>query len=241
MKPEENLMAFVDGELGAEEASFRAALAQDERLQEDVAREKELRRKLAALHGHVLNEDVPDRLTRLLVSQRAEPAPFRPLPFVKASGTSRPIGWWRNVTAIAASLVLGLFLGQAITDPSGKGSASVTATPNEQLALALETQLASAQRPGDPVVIGATFIGQEGQPCRTYEYAGSAGLACRSGGEWQLKLVAPGLGSQIPEYQQAGSASELVMQSAQNMLAEGPLNASAEREARDAGWARGTP
>ena len=240
MKPEEKLMAFVDGELGAEEASFRAALAQDERLQEEVARENELRQKLAGLHRDVLDEDVPDRLTRLLAPRQAEPAQLRP-PLLGRSTSPRSTGWWKNVTAIAASLVLGLFLGQAITDPSGEGGGPFTATPDEQLAVALETQLASAQTPGDPVLIGATFIGQEGQPCRTYEYAGSAGLACRSGGEWQLKLVAPGSGSQAAEYQQAGSASELVMQSAQDMLAVGPLDAAQERRARDAGWPRGTP
>ena len=240
MKPEEKLMAFVDGELGVDEAGFRAALAQDERLQDELARERALRSKLAGLHREVLDEDVPERLTRLLVPGQAAPTRLPP-PFLKRSVPSKPTGWWKNVTAIAASLVLGLFLGQAITGPGGEGVAPLTAMPDEQLAQALETQLASAQTAGDPVLIGATFIGQEGQPCRTYEYAGSAGLACRSGGEWQLKLVAPGSGSQTSEYQQAGSASELVMRSAQDMVAVGPLDAAQERQARDAGWRGGTP
>jgi hypothetical protein len=145
------------------------------------------------------------------------------------------------VTAIAASLVLGLFLGQTVLEPNDDSGNALALVPDEQLANALETQLASNQNPGDAIQIGATFIGLDGQPCRTYEAPNSAGLACRTGEEWKLKLVAPGVRSSNTEYQQAGSSSELVMRNAQEMLAEGPMTAEQEKQARDAGWPSATP
>jgi hypothetical protein len=144
------------------------------------------------------------------------------------------------VTAIAASLVLGLFIGQTVSEPD-TGAGTLMAVPDEQLALALETQLASTQSPADPVQIGVTFIGQDGQPCRTYEAPGSAGLACRSGADWQLKLVAPATGPRNSQYQQASSSSELVMRNAQELLLEGPFDSEREKQARDAGWSLKAP
>lgn len=241
MVGDEKLMAYVDGELPADERErIRAAIAQDESLQKAVAGEELLRRKLAELHSPVLEEDVPGRLTHLLESRQGSLPPLRGSSLAK-SGPGAPTRWWKNVTAIAASLVLGLFLGQALSDPAGDESGPVAAVAQGQLAKALETQLASSQTPADPVQIGATFIGRGGHPCRTYETSASAGLACRSGGEWRLKLIAPGAGTPSTEYQQAGSSAELVMRSAQELLAEGPMGAEQERQARDAGWPGSTP
>lgn len=242
MTAEEKLIAYVDGELSAEEReSFGAALAQDERLQAELAREELLRSQLADLHRSALDEEVPDRLKRLITPAPALPALRRSIatrgsvPRAPRAGRAR----WTNGAAIAASLVLGLFVGQTFTGPNGDAGVTVPSVAQGPLAQALETQLASSQTPDEAIQIGATFVGLDGQPCRTYEAPGSAGLACRSGGEWQLKLIAPGAESRNSEYQQAGSSSELVMRSAQEMLLEGPMDADQEMQARDAGWPGG--
>ena len=240
MTAEEKLMAFVDGELDREDdAVFRAALAQDPRLQDELVRERLLRRKLAQIHHDVLEEQVPSRLLETITADQSTVTPFRRVA-PRQSSFFGPGGWWKNVTAIAASLVLGLFLGQTFTG-SSDGDRDGLPGMNQQLAMALDTQLASSQTPDDPVQIGTTFIAATGEPCRTYETASVAGLACRSQGEWQLKLVAPGVARSTSGYQQAGSSSEVVLRNAQDMLRDGPFDAEQERQARDAGWPDGAP
>jgi len=239
MTVEEKLIAYVDGELSPEEReSFTRALAQDEGLRAELARQQELRTRISELHKSALDEEVPDRLTGLLTS------PPR-LPRLRKEGPSRTRSSqqrrskWTNLSAVAASLGIGLFMGQTMTTSGEGGSGAVPLIVEGPLAKALDTQLASSQTAEDDIQIGVSFVAMDGQPCRTYETAGSAGLACRSGGEWRLKLIAPGEGPARSEYQQAGSSSELILQSAQEMLRDGPMDPEQEQQARDAGWTAG--
>lgn len=229
MITEDKLMAYVDGEVSAaDRGAIDAALAQDVRLRSAVADERRMRRSLSALYDPALEEQVPERLRRLL-----EPADDRVVPLRRLAAVAAPRGLWQNLTAIAASLVLGVMLGQTLLDGGGE---AVGLPAQGELAAALETQLAATQTPADPIQLGISFVGPEGQPCRTFESSEAAGLACRSGGEWALRLLAPRAASPGSEYQRAGSASALVMDSAQELIVGGPMDAREERAARDAGW-----
>jgi hypothetical protein len=230
MITEEKLMAYVDGEIPAgEREAVEAAIAGDDRLKKALAGEKRLRRALAELYGPALEEELPESLTRLL-----GPHENRVVPLKKPSVTS-PVWGWGSLAAMAASLVLGVFLGFGLDRvPSEEDEAGLRV--EGQLATALQTQLASTQSPAAPIQVGISFIGPDGQPCRTFESSEAAGLACRSGENWQLRLLAPGGNSRRSEYQQAGSASSLVMSSAQELIVGEPMNARQERQARDAGW-----
>lgn len=228
---DELLMAYVDGELSPEDRSaMERKLAGDRRLQRAMAQERSLRSKIAETYDPVLAEEVPERLVRLFDRPRPRVLAF-PRPNLASSG------WrWQHLIAMAASLALALFLGYGLTttgDPAEDESGYRIAAPTAE---ALDVQLASAQSPTAPVQIGVSFVGPGGEPCRTFEVSEGAGLACRSGTEWELRLFASGTASSGAEYQIAASASAEVMGGVQELIAGEPMDARQERQARDAGW-----
>lgn len=226
------LMAYADGELtGDDRDAVESALAENPEVQEALAEELLLRRSLSTLYGPALNEEPPTRLTRLLKQSASErPSAMQHKPPVRRN-------WWRNVTAIAATLVFGILLGRGLPTDSLPISPDRAFAVNGEVARALDVQLASTQEPGAPVQIGTSFIGPGGSACRSFRTEGAVGLACRDDGRWVLRLVAPFERSGGFEYQQAGSASALIMQSAQELMASGPMDAVEEQAARDSGWA----
>jgi hypothetical protein len=135
--------------------------------------------------------------------------------------------------AIAASLALGLTIGLRPWMPAEpvavSGGALVAAGP---LAAALDTQLASNQPAEAPVRIGLSFRDRSGRYCRSFESGAVDGIGCRTGGDWRLEHTAPG--SAGTAYRQASSGSLAV--AAADMMAGDPLDAAAERAARDRGW-----
>ncbi|MEO6217393.1 MAG: hypothetical protein ABIO86_15290 [Sphingomonas sp.] len=62
------------------------------------------------------------------------------------------------------------------------------------------------------------------------------GIACRDRDQWVLRETRSPLHSNGTDYRQAGSADAPLMASAQAMMKGDPLDAAAERRARDAGW-----
>ena len=233
---EETLMAYADGELADEDRSrVEAALLDNGRVQGALADEWRLRRSLLELYDPVMSEEVPERLKRLLQ------APAIPFPSVSAQGSPIRRTAWQEVVAMAAALVLGIFVGHGLGADSPSPAESTERVADGKLAQALDVQLASAQSPDAPIQVGISFTGPEGQPCRSFRSPDTVGLACRADGEWALRLLAPFEGSRSSEYQQAGSATALVMTSAQELMVGEPMDAAEERRARDSGWARSEP
>lgn len=227
---EDMLMAFADGELDEiARARVERALAEDEGLRARLETQQRLRARLAAHYAP--SEDVPERFRAMLETNVVALPPA-------SAPDRRPL--WQALTAIAATLVLGIAVGRTLP----WGAAGPVGTENGMmvargfLADALETQLASAQAPGDAARIGISFTGADGRICRTFESASLAGLACRGDDNWQLVMTAAGSGARRSEYRQAGSGSALILQAAQDMISGEPLDAEAERRARDAGWRR---
>jgi anti-sigma factor RsiW len=182
----EKLMAYVDGELPAEErAAIDAELADNEPLRRAVAEERLLRRAFAQTYDPALEEPIPEPVARLLAGTDSRVVPFkRPPP--------APPRWhWQSFTAIAASLVLGVVLGSSLGLTGGGSQDQAGLGVDGELAAALETQLASTQTPASPIQVGISFVGADGRPCRTFETSQAAGLACRAGPEWDLRLLAP--------------------------------------------------
>jgi hypothetical protein len=236
MITQEQLMSYVDGEASAEtRAEVEAALAADETLRRRIAEERRLRRHMANLYAPALTEPVPDRLTGLFRGEETNVVAFkRPNPAPSPS----PWRWLSTAAAVAASLVLGVFVGQQLDMRQAGAQEASMLRAQGPLATALQTELASSQSAAAPIRIGISFTGPAGQPCRTFETDAAAGLACRSDGEWRLALLASTPGPRASEYQQAGSAAGLVMSAAQEMIVGEPMTAAQERQARDAGWPR---
>jgi hypothetical protein len=217
------LMAFLDGELDEmTRVRVERALAADADLRARLDVQHRLRARLAAHYGPAIEEEVPARFRAMLDSNVV---PFR---------RARPL--WQTFAALAATLVLGLALGSRLPAPGGpvgieKGQMVAQGT----LADALETQLASAQGPGAATRIGVTFADADGRLCRTFEGEVS-GLACRGDQGWQLMMTGAGAHGQREGYRQAASGDPRILAAAQEMMAGEPLDAAAERRARDRGW-----
>ena len=233
---EEQIIAYVDGELGPLEAlRFERAMGEDTALAAAVGRHRRLREAVASHFAPVAAEPVPDHLRRLIDRD----------PKVIAF-PARARGWRAGqggYAALAATLVAGLILGQllprAMEGPVGERGGRLIA--QGALASALDAQLASAQGPDAPYRIGVSFRAGDGRYCRSFEGGAGAGLGCRSDQGWALERFIAGSPVRGGDYRQAGASAAEIGAAAQEMMAGEPLDAEAERRARDAGWPIGRP
>ena len=69
-------------------------------------------------------------------------------------------------------------------------------------------------------------------------FEGSAidGIACHEKDGWALRRTGTRTGDGSGEYRQAGAGDPALFAAAQDMMADGPLDAGAERAARARGW-----
>lgn len=260
----EELMAYADGELaGADAARIEAALSADPALAREVAAHRALRARLKGQLDPVRDEPVPDALSAMIAAAAREdehgaarPAQAeRPkvisLAYVREerarkraertqeATTPPPAGLrWGNGLAIAASLVLGLFLGTQV--PIGKGAVRESdgaLVASGALALGLESRLAANQASDDaPLRILTSFRRGDGDYCRVFDNSATAGIACKDDDRWILeRTMASGAGTR-GAYRQAGSAEAELMAAAQDMAQGAPLDAEGEARAKARGW-----
>lgn len=230
------LMAFVDGELDdVGRTRVERALAGDPDLQARLEVQQRLRARLAAHYGPTAEEDAPERFRAMLETNV--------VPFPAATPRAgRPL--WQTLTALAATLVLGLVIGRTLLAPAPDGPIAVeggTMVARGELAAALDTQLASAQPRDAATRIGVTFARNDGRACRTFDSQAATGIACRNDSGWQVMMTAAGAGGPRADYRQAGSENLIIQQAAQEMMAGEPYDDAAERRARDSGWRRIAP
>ena len=224
MTPDDaTLMAYADGELDALTAKrVERAIAADPALADVVAAHRALRDRLGQAFGTVAEEPVPARFAAMLTSNVA---PIRP------PEAARPRRWIEAI-AVAASLILAVAIGhQWQSGPIRVSGDRVVASGS--LGHALDTQLASVS--GDTRML-VSFRDDRGSYCRVFASGAVDGIACRDQGDWVLRETRSPLHAGATDYRQAGSADAPLMASAQDMMKGDPLDAAAERRARDAGW-----
>ena len=230
----EELMAYADGELeGADKARVEAALADAPDLQARVEKHRALRGSLAVAYAPVLDEPVPARLVN---AAKAAPVVDNVVP-IGAARARRPWGV-REWGAMAASLVVGLLVGaQALRPDAGPIVASDGALEARgALARALDTQLAADN---GAVRIGVTFRTQAGETCRTFAADAGAlnGLACHEDARWRVDMAMRGEARPATEFSTAGSETPAaVLSRVEALIAGDPLDAAAEKAARDRRW-----
>lgn len=225
MTRDERLVAYADGELSGEQlAQFEAELAADPGLAQAVEGHRALARRLSAAYAPVLDEPVPSRLTSAV---RQQPVARR-----------GPPQW----AAMAACLVAGVAAGVGLARFSGPQPGPLLArdgvlTAAGPLETALTAQLAAQT---GPIKLGLTFKTSAGRYCRTFQSPEDrlAGLACREPGGWTLQATARMAPQQAQgEYRTAGSETPgAVLAAVDSLIAGAPLDAAAERAARDSGW-----
>lgn len=219
------LMAYADGELGPIEARrVERAIADDPALAAEVARHQALKVTLCRAFAPVAGADAPPRIAAIL----RDAAKVTPLHAGQPSATPKWLG------AIAASLVIGLFVGQALprlAKESGIAMEAGQVVARGEVARALDTQLASTQAAGASVRIGVTFRDASGALCRSFEQDTIAGIACEGGNDWRLARLYGGVEVQATDFRQAGSSSAAMMADAQAMMIGEPLDATNEEAA----------
>ncbi len=221
---DETLMAYADGELDAAlRVAIEAEMARDPELARAVERHRKLAARLRSAYDGVLEEHVPARLVSLV--EPRTPVAARP-------GSLRPVVWYAMAASIVFAVLLGLLLARDPAGPYETTGAGLVA--RGRLAHGLDTQLASA--PGGGVVrIGTSFRHRDGAYCRTFTYdQRDTGLACRRAGNWIVEALAS---TEFPDGEVRTAASMAEVLRAVDAAIEGePLDAAAEKAARDAGW-----
>lgn len=248
----EDLIAYADGELSGEnKARVEAEIAADPALAREVEAEQALRSRLSAHFAPLVDEPVPDAWLRI-IERATTPRPANDsdaspnaarivsLDEVREARDKTAVRWripaWGTGMAMAASLALGLLIGQpwqASQEPVAmRGNVLVA---ESDLAKALDSQLADA--PGSTQWrVMASFPRQGGGYCRVFGGAAAGGIACQEGDEWRIQHLVPGTSSQTSAYRQAGSDTSGLMALAQDMAAGDPLDAMGERAAMAKGW-----
>ncbi len=240
--------AYADGALDAEtSAQIEADSRRDAALAARIAQQRELRTRLRAEFDPVLEESIPRRLLDAL----AGPAPgaaVRPIGTARTErARARPVWAMREWGAIAATLLLGVLVGQLAFHRS-----SSPPIETEQgrfvaagfLDTALSTQLAGAAPEGAAARIGLSFRAASGEYCRTFGLQTGGGVACRRNGRWAVELLD---GAAAPPgapggFRQASSALSPAMLGAINALGAGdPLTAEEEKQRVGSGWDMSRP
>lgn len=218
----ERLMAYVDGELGAEaRRAFEAEMAADPSLAAEVQAHRSLAAQLADAYAPVLGEPVPLRLT-LATEAANDPQPLR-----------RP---WLPWAAMAACLAVGVIAGRMTVGPPPGVTVGDELSGRTELARALDRQLAA--EPG-AIRIGLTFRDTAGRYCRTFQSGPDslAGLACRSDDGWRLQTATAWAPSLSPTYRTAGSDTPPAVLAAVDQAIRGEtFDSVQEKAARDADW-----
>lgn len=222
MERDERLMAYVDGELaGAERAAFEQELAADSELQREVARQQSLRSRLSAAFDPVLEEPVP---LQLALAAEAANARVRVWPA-------------KQWAAMAACLALGAVVGRAALPEAGPlATRDGALVARGALAKALDQKLAAD---AGPVRVGLSFRSTDGRYCRTFQSAPDklAGVACREPQGWTARALAAWSPAAQAGYRTAGSETPApVLAAVDGLIAGAPLDAAAERAARDHRW-----
>ncbi len=242
---DETLMAFADGEL--DESTRRLveqAMRQDPEVAAKVARHKALRSKVFGAFAHTLDEPVPAHL-----KQATQPSKVVRLDAVRAArreALARRRWSWPEWGALAATLVVGVLAGvfglkgvqgePQLATVVGKDGALVA---QGRLAQALSQQLASAPAADSGIRMGVSFVARDGAYCRSFMLGAAGGLACRSGAEWKVPVMAETAGGVSGAYRQAGGElPAVVLEAIDQRIAGQALDASAEQAAVQQGWKR---
>ena len=228
MTDEEEFFAWLDGELdGAAAARVEARVAADPGLAAEARAHRALGEQLRGAFDPLMAAPVPDRIGAAPIDfsaarQRREARPI-----------SRATQWMAMAATLAIGIVTGTILAPESSGPVTRENGALVASA--ELEDALYTRLASAPV-GDGVRIGLTFRDAAGDLCRSFEDQATSGLACRAGGDWRIR----GMFHQAREgggnYRMAVGGDPRLAALIEETIAGEPLDASAERAAKERGW-----
>lgn len=222
---DEQLMAYADGALSADEAArIEAAIAADPALRQQVEAHRALRAAIAQAYGTILAQPPPQRLTDAV-----------------ERGGPRLLPAW---SAVAAALVVGVSAGIGGWS-LGQGGLTGGAGGLEArgaLKAELDDGLTSLpQAPNKLVRVGLSYRTANGY-CRTFSIQNQrpwTGVACRAENGWIIQTalhIAPAAGANTAYRQAASGLPAPLLQTIEDTIIGAPLNADQEAAAKAAGW-----
>jgi anti-sigma factor RsiW len=233
MGGDERFFAWLDSELaGAEADAMAAKVAAEPELQRLAAQHRGLRERLEVAFGPIAEEPVPEGLLAAARDRQPEIVDLSPARHARGARRWALPQWAAMAATLAVGILVGSFAFQREGAPVELANDKIYAAAS--LDRALDTQLASA--PSGDIRIGLTFRSRSGTLCRSFTGPASSGLACRDGERWQVRgLFAAPEGQQGP-YRMASGLNPNLASMIDSSMADEPLDAAAERAARDSGW-----
>ena len=234
MVSDEDFFAWLDGELGGDEAErVAAAVEADPELAAKAERHRAMQARLGRAFAGVAEAPVPEQLSAAARPRSAEVIDFAPAPRSKPSGRRPSLPQW---AALAATLAVGIFVGTMVPERSQAPVSSQGGVLYAAAALdeALDAQLAGGA--SGPVRVGMSFRDRSGAICRTFIDDGSSGLACRSGERWRLRGLFAAPEGQTGAYRMAAGTDPALAALVASSIAGEPFDAAQEQAAKRAGW-----
>jgi hypothetical protein len=236
MVEDEKFFAWVDGELPAEEAArVESEVAADPELSRKAEEHRALAASLRGAFGTLATSPVPERIAAAALPPESKIVDLAAAREERAVRRSLPL--WGQLAAMAATLAVGVFTGNQLSG----GPASPVQTEDGRLVAggdlenALYAQLASAPADHGPR-IGMTYRDKTGAICRTFQDDGSSGLACRQGGDWQIRGLFQGAEGQSSDYRMAAGPDPRLMDIVDESIAGEPFNQAQEKASLEQGW-----
>jgi hypothetical protein len=229
---DEQVRAFVDGQLDAASAARLASqVQQDLALAERVARQRALRRQ---------GVKEPAAQPAAPAPAATEPVAMQPAPAAQGGkARSAPSLVWWSVTL--AAVVIAALAGWSVPResdqtfiPDANGLAA-----GGRLAKALDERISAEGSKEGGVLVSLSFRAGDGRYCRTFSLdTGIDGLACRNGRTWQVESIGrPPQDAQAGPYREASSElSPSVIAALSRWQAGNALTPEEERRVRDNDW-----
>ncbi len=205
----EDLMAYVDGQLDPERAAeIASAVAADPSLERRMAAYLESRAALSGAFDEVLSEPVPDRLRMLVLGDAASSRVVR----MDRSRRSPALYGWPQAIAAGVVLTVGVVIGAYLLPASSTDDVFATGlvTSDRALARALEsTASGGLSDVGEHRFrVLQSFRTTDNSVCREYQAGdanrGATGVACRTTDGWRVEVqVASDAPEQVSSYRPA--------------------------------------
>ena len=231
MIEDELLFAWLDGELDGDEAQrVGAAVAASPELAATAERHRRLQKDLSGAFDPVMQSPAaPPRF------EASEVIDFSARPTAR----DRRRSWLAapQLAAMAASLAIGLLIGTQLV---GDGNSPVSVNEEGLVAAAaldeaLDTRLASVPA-NTGARIGLTFRDATGRICRSFMDREASGLACRAGGDWQIRGLFAAPEGQAADYRMAAGGDPRLAALIDESIAGEPFDAAQEKAALRGGW-----
>jgi hypothetical protein len=241
---DEELVAFLHGELDDDAAAaVEAALNADPRLAERAELLAVQDDQIRDAFAPILDDEVPDRLSAIVASapQGAEVVDLAEV----RSRRRRKVWGFQQVAAMAASLVLGLFIGHSLLGGSASSpEGELLVAANEGLRFNRDVERVLSGTPsGKPVRVASlgevdialTFEANDGRLCRQFTLRGPSrsddALACREGQDWQIEALGRRTESEGQMRTAAGDTAPAVISAVDALIAGEPLVGEDEKKA----------